>query len=235
LSSATAGQSAPITIQVKDEFGNLLKSGGAPVNGTITDLSGKLPPLKVEVFDNQDGTYGVSYNLDKAGDYQLDLKLGDASIKNAPFKLHVDPADTSVDNAEVTWLGNPIAGTTGGSVKLRDQFMNFQFKGGDKVIAEFLPQTALSVAASDKHDGTYDIVYPPGSKGKHEVKVSVNGKVAPGGPYQVDIQERPVDEETKKKIAHVLPHSSYVLQRLMARASDSEKAALLQELSSFKS
>lgn len=234
LTSATAGSSPPISVQVKDEFGNIVKSGGAPVKGTITPLSSGLPPVAVEVFDNQDGTYSVSYNLDKAGDYQLDLKLGDTLIKDAPFQLHVDPAETSVENAEVNWLGNPIAGLTGGNVKLRDQFMNLQFKGGDKVVAEFLPKSPFSVASVDKGDGTYDVVYPPGAKGKYQVMVRVNGKDAPGGPRDVDVQERPLDEETKKNVAAVLPHSAHVLQRLLATVTEGERVALLKELSSFK-
>lgn len=235
LHSAIAGLSAPVTIQVKDDFGNVIKTGGAPISGTLTHLQGNLPPVAVEVFDNQDGTYSVNYNLDKAGDYQLDLKLAGESIKDAPFKLHVNPGETSVENAEVNWLGNPIAGLTGGTVQLRDQFMNLQFKGGDKVHAEFLPESPLHVSAVDKGDGTYDIVYPPGAKGKYRVTVKVNGTPTPGGPQDVDVQEKPVDEETKKKVAHVLPHSAHVLQRLLGRATEGERASLLRELSSFKS
>jgi len=235
LHAVTAGTSAPISVQVKDNFGNTIKTGGAPINGTLTHLQGHLPPVAVEVFDNQDGTYSVNYNIDKAGDYQLDLKLGNALIKDAPFKLRVNPAETSVENAEVNWLGNPIAGLTGGTVQLRDQFMNLQFKGGDRVVAEFLPGSPVHVTAVEKGDGTYDIVYPPGSKGKYRVTVKVNGSAVPGGPRDVDVQDKPVDEETKKKAAAVLPHSAHVLQRLLGRASESERAALLRELSSFKS
>jgi len=227
--------SSPVTVQVRDNFGNVIKTGGAPINGTLTLLQGNLPPVAVEVFDNQDGTYSVNYTMDKAGDYQLDLKLGDSLIKDAPFKLHVNPGVTSVENAEVNWLGNPIAGLTGGTVQLRDQFMNLQFTGGDTVTAEFLPESPLHVAAVDKGDGTYDIVYPPGSKGKHKVTVKVNGSAVPGGPQDVDVQEKAVDEETKKKVASLLPHSAQVLQRLLGRASESERASLLKELSTFKS
>jgi len=188
----------------------------------------------LKFFDNQNGTYSVSYNLDKAGDYQLDLKLAGVSIKDAPFQLHVDPAETSVDNAEVNWLGNPIAGHTGGNVKLRDQFMNLQFKGGDNVMAEFLPQSSFTVSAVDKGDGTYDVVYPPHAKGKYQVQIKVNGKQVPGGPQQVDVQERPLDEETKRHVASVLPHSAHVLQRLLTKANEADRATLLKELSSFK-
>lgn len=235
LTLATAGVSSPITIQVMDEFGNAVKSGGAPIKGTLTYLTENLPPVDLEVFDNNDGTFTANYTLDKAGDYTLDLKLGDAPIKDAPFDLHVDPASTSVENAEVTWLGNPVAGTTAGRVQLRDQFMNLQFKGGDKVVAEFVPKTPASVTAVDKGDGTYDIVYPLGVKGKHKVSVKVNGKPVPGGDRDVEIEDKPVPEETKKEVTKVLPHSAHILNRLLAKANGAEQASLLRELSSFKS
>jgi len=233
LSNATAGLRTPVKVFLRDEFSNTLTLGGVPITGQLkSQETGEVVP--VSVVDNGNGTFDLSYDIEKAGEYELNIKLDGKLIKDAPFKIEVDPGISSVDNAEVSWLGNPTAGLTGGTIQLRDQFMNLQFKGGDSVVAEFKSKTPSNVTAFDKGDGTYDISYPFGAKGKHSVDVRLNGNTVPGSPWEVDVQESPLDEESKKKVDLLLPRSSFIMHRLLLKASPNERNALLKELAAVK-
>jgi len=56
--------------------------GGDPFQGTVTGPGGAVP---AQVFDNNNGTYAISYTLPKPGTYTISVKLMNKEIKGSPF------------------------------------------------------------------------------------------------------------------------------------------------------
>ena len=67
------------------------------------------------VKDNKDGTYDVDYLPKGSGQFKLDVTLGGAPIKNAPFNVLVHPGKAVAGNsvAEGNGLKTVVAGETG--------------------------------------------------------------------------------------------------------------------------
>jgi len=231
IKKAKVGDKNPFQIQLKDAFDNDVKFGGVDVGGELVPLDGKSPPVPIQAHDNGDGTYDCAYpSVKKAGKYKLVPKVNGKSIKDAPFEIKVDPGKTSSDNTLVDLPNRAVAGKDRIGVTLRDDQCNNLEKGGDKVLAHLLPLTPLEVNAHDNGDGTYAVDYPPGLRGDVEVKVKVNGKYAPTGPFNVNIEKKPVNKEHKEQAKELLPQTGGILARLLKEATDTERAAILKEL-----
>jgi len=184
-SHTTSGLPTQVLVTTFDKFGNKVKDGGAPINGEVI-CNGVSTPVKV--IDNGDGTYTVDYKINKTGNHQLNLKVGDEHIKGAPFNIRVDPGAVSIENTEVKLDLIARAGLSCGSVHLLDEHHNTRLTGGDQVIAVCKPISQVSVAAHDNGDGSYAVVYPPNARGKYKVTVSVNSNPAPKGPWDVEVK-----------------------------------------------
>jgi len=210
--------------------------GGADIGGNLRHLeSGDLVPILVE--DNDDGTYACSYpDLKKAGHYELTPTLSDHPIKHAPIKLHVKPGGTNLDNTSVEFPEVNLSGHTGPIVSLRDDNHNLRADGGDHVVAELLPKSKLPhVKARDKGDGTFEVDYPPNARGLYDVTIYVNGKEAPGGPYEVDVEDNPIQEAHAKRIDEIVPSNiASIMKRLLSDASNSEREKVLAAFADLK-
>lgn len=75
------------TIQACDLKGNKMAKGGDPFDVKITDSNGN--DLPVDIKDNNDGSYLVSYAPDAPGSYTIDASLRGEPIKGAPFSVSV--------------------------------------------------------------------------------------------------------------------------------------------------
>jgi len=233
---AVSGTTTDLTVQVKDKFGNTVKEGGAPVNGQVVykGTDEDLPPIPIEVLDNGDGTYTLNYNVQKAGPYDVEIKVGDEYIKDAPFKIEIDPGKTSIENTDIKFAPRGLAGLTGATVQIKDSNMNLRFNGGDSVEAEFTPLSKEKVSANDNGDGTYDVVFPPYCKGEYIVDITVNGEPVPESPWTRNVEENPLQATEKQTIHKQLPKSAHVLERLIAKTTPQEREVLLKELLSFR-
>merc|ERR1711988_375274 len=74
-------------IQACDLKGNKMAKGGDPFEVKITDSNGN--DLPVDIKDNDDGSYLVSYAPDAPGSYSIDASLRGEPIKGAPFSVSV--------------------------------------------------------------------------------------------------------------------------------------------------
>lgn len=74
-------------MQTKDAFGNNCVTGGAAIAVAVSGPNNE--SVKANVKDNKDGTYDVDYLPKGSGDFTLDVKLGGANIKDAPFKVKI--------------------------------------------------------------------------------------------------------------------------------------------------
>jgi len=228
---ATSGKPALFTVTSFDRFGNAVKEGGALINGELVLGNTSTP---IQVIDNGDGTYAVNYTVLKSGKYNLNVKVGDQLIKGAPLTVTVDPGEINIENTEITFLDRPLAGLSGVTIHMMDEQHNLRLAGGDKVVAECTPKSPVAVLATDNEDGTYHIAFPPNAKGKYRVNVKVNGHSAPKGPWELQVKENPLDEGSKQKIAKLLPKSSSILSRLLAKTTDKEREVIFAELSALR-
>lgn len=64
-------------------------TGGAPIAVAVSGPNNE--NVKANVKDNKDGTYDVDYLPKGSGDFTVDVKLGGANIKDAPFKVKIEP------------------------------------------------------------------------------------------------------------------------------------------------
>jgi len=234
LESAEIGKNNKFIVETRDKFDNKVGMGGADVGGHLESDDGSTLPI--EVNDLGDGTYECSYpSVNKAGEYKVIPTLNGQPIKGAPFTLSVNPGDTSVDNTDISLPDIHLAGGDGPCVTLRDIFGNKKSTGGDKVVAYLKPKTRLKpVKAVDNGDGTYEISYPPHLKGKYDVEVKVNDAVVPGGPWEVDVNDNPLDPESEQKVNELVsPDSSRLFQKLLANATEEERAQILAELAAL--
>jgi len=228
------GKDNVFTVEARDKFNNPLTMGGADVGGALT---GDGEPVLVEVVDNGDGKYTCRYpGLTKAGEYQLVPTLDGIPVKGAPFQLSVDPGDISVDNTDIVFPDVNVSGMEGPIVTLRDDQLNSRKTGGEKVIAEIRQKSRHPpVKAIDKGDGTYEIMYPANLKGNYEAVITVNGKDAPGGPWNIDVEEGNFSDEQRAEAENSMPHASSALLRLLKGASEVERDKILKEIAALAS
>jgi len=234
VEEAKVGKPNPFTVEARDKFDNKLTMGGAHVSGQLT--SPGVSPVPVHVEDNGDGTYKCSYpGVTKAGNYELTPTLNGHPVKGAPFKIKVKPGGTSIDNTKVDFPPQNLAGKPGPVVSLYDNQKNKRHKGGDKIVAELRPKSRLkSIPARDNGDGSYDIDYPPHLRGKYEIEVKVNKNVAPGGPWDVDVDENPLEDEEMEQVQNLMPGVAPTMQRLLMSATEKERRKILKEIAALK-
>jgi len=149
---------------------------------------------------------------------------------DAPFNLSVAPGGTNTDNTTVEFPDRHVAGTPGIKVSLHDDYGNLLKKGGDKVRAHLLPLDHLETDARDNGDGTYAVDYPPHIRGDVQVKVKVNGKHAPTGPFDVVVEDNPVPDDVQQEVSELLPGNGKLFNALLRDVSPADREALLEGL-----
>ncbi|HEU5048753.1 MAG TPA: Ig-like domain-containing protein [Gemmatimonadales bacterium] len=80
-----------ITVQAYDEFGNIVRTGGAVVSGEV--IGGPNEGIQLVVDDREDGTYLLSYiplfSDDDDDTDRIEILLGGAPIKGSPFSSKI--------------------------------------------------------------------------------------------------------------------------------------------------
>jgi filamin len=186
LTKATAGEPAKVNIITKDQFGNKLVEGGAPISGSLSGPE----EVPVSVIDNGDGTYTAEYDPKIAGEYTLNLKLGDDSIKDAPFKVVVSPStgDASQAQVDVDGVKEVVAGETGEfGVQAKDAFGNNLLNGGNALAATLDGPAPVEVATADNGDGSYKGSFVPTVTGEYKLGVTFDGAAVPNSPFAVKV------------------------------------------------
>jgi len=231
LESAQIGKNNVFTVESRDRFDNPLTDGGANVGGVIVSVDDGLE-VPIIVKDKGDGTYSCSYpGVKRSGDYKIIPTLDGKPVKGAPFQITVLPGEISVDDTDIAFPKHHVAGLQGPVITLRDEHKNSKKKGGDKIVAEIRRKTRLPpVKAHTKEDGTYEIDYPASLQGKYEASVTVNGKDAPGGPWDIDVEPTTVSEQHQQEISRLAPGATTPFLRFLNNASESEREKILKEM-----
>lgn len=85
-SRGNTNRTTVITVQTRDQSGNVLTVGGHTVEVTIT---GKNPVARFTARDNGDGSYTASYTPTRKGNDSIAITLNGASIGGSPYTTNV--------------------------------------------------------------------------------------------------------------------------------------------------
>ncbi|XP_028574971.2 filamin-B isoform X2 [Podarcis muralis] len=151
----------------------------------VTDQEGK--PKRVDVQDNQDGTYAVTYLPDKTGRYSVGIKYGGDDIPLSPYRIRASPAG---DASKCQATGPGIADT----VKSGEEVgfvVDAKSAGKGKVTCTVLTPEGTEVEAEviENEDGTYDIYYTAAKPGTYVIHVRFGGVDIPNSPFTVMVTE----------------------------------------------
>ncbi|XP_077181565.1 filamin-B isoform X4 [Paroedura picta] len=145
----------------------------------------------VEVQDNKDGTYAVTYVPRSAGMHTLQMKYDGEPVPNFPARVKVDPA---VDTSKIKVFGPGVEGkdvfreaTTDFTVDARPLTKT----GGDHIAAQIVNPSGASTDCliKDNADGTYAVEFTPYERGPHTVDVTYDDVPVPNSPFNVDVTE----------------------------------------------
>jgi len=177
------------TIHSVDADGNHVKEGGDPFEVKITGPQQVQP----KVTDNRDGTYSVVYQVEKPGDYTINVDLHGQPIKDAPFHPKIKwscAANRSYATGE---------GIEDGAVKDNkptkftihavDHEGNPRIDGGDPFVVKIGGPQERDIPAHvvDNHNGTYDVSYAPDKPGPIKIEVSLEGSQIKDAPFSLTV------------------------------------------------
>uniref|UniRef100_A0A670IU17 Filamin B n=1 Tax=Podarcis muralis TaxID=64176 RepID=A0A670IU17_PODMU len=146
----------------------------------VTDQEGK--PKRVDVQDNQDGTYAVTYLPDKTGRYSVGIKYGGDDIPLSPYRIRVSPAGDA-SKCQATECGSVGKHAIGFVVDAKSA-------GKGKVTCTVLTPEGTEVEAEviENEDGTYDIYYTAAKPGTYVIHVRFGGVDIPNSPFTVMVR-----------------------------------------------
>jgi len=166
------------TIHAVDHTGKPRNDGGDHFDVKIDGPKG---PVHPEVKDNNDGTYGVTFDPSEPGPYNIAVNLEGKPIKDSPWKVKCKEG-TDADNS-----GFGIFSFT---LQSRDKRKKPKTFGGDKFDVKINgPKgSEVEVQTTDNNDGTYTAVYAlSGEKGsKFKIWAGLNGKKV--GSFQQELR-----------------------------------------------
>eukprot|EP01098_Paradermamoeba_levis_P007724 TRINITY_DN3210_c0_g1_i2.p1 TRINITY_DN3210_c0_g1~~TRINITY_DN3210_c0_g1_i2.p1 ORF type:complete len:170 (-),score=27.71 TRINITY_DN3210_c0_g1_i2:66-575(-) len=162
--------------------------GGDPFVVQVTGPDGPLPlgPGGVDIKDNGDGTYDVTYNPTVHGPHEVDVKLRGKPVGGGPFHVDVKAGADHEHSVVESYSFVIRAKTKSGENKIfgGDDFqVTIDDPAGSRVPEEY-------VRVSDLGDGTYAVVYSlPDlhlgiNKGEYTVGVLLDGKHIKGSPWK---------------------------------------------------
>jgi len=217
IERATIGHDNRFTIQARDAFGNNLKSGGAKISGAIVAPDGSKAPVLGK--DNGDGTYQCSYpGVTKNGLSQLTPTLNGSPVKDAPFRLQVDSDLTDPSKTKVKQV--PV----GLEIELCDKHGNKrEADKKDKVGCKTKKKSEDKARAVRNPDGTFTVKWPSNYHGDYEATVTVNGQLAPGGPWAARVEQPPLSAQHRAAVEQAYPSVAKTLSRLLLAASPAER------------
>ncbi|KAL7862783.1 hypothetical protein SRHO_G00117670 [Serrasalmus rhombeus] len=182
LERAKAGELATFTVDCS-------RAGEAELTVEIVSDSG----VKAEVciFNNNDGTFSVTYTPQSHGPYTISIRYGGQMVPKCPIRIQVEPA---VDTSGVKVYG-PGVEPKG---VLRDVTTHFivdaramNKTGGNHVKVRIINPSGSNTDAhiTDKGDGTCRVEYTAFEDGVHVIEVFYDDVAVPKSPFRVSVVE----------------------------------------------
>ncbi|XP_046706222.1 filamin-C isoform X2 [Silurus meridionalis] len=182
LERAIVGSVASFTVDCS-------RAGDAELTVEIVSDSGA--KAEVHIYNNNDGTFSVSYTPPSHGPYTISIHYGGHMVPKCPIHLQVEPA---VNTSGVKVYG-PGVEPTG---VLRDVSTHFIVDarsltktGGNHVTVRIKGPSESSTDAyiTDKGDGTYRVEYTAFQDGMHLIEVFYDDVAVPNSPFHVSVVE----------------------------------------------
>ena len=188
-----------LSIIAKDQHGRARESGGDDVSVDIKSPSVRDGIERVNVTDNNDGTYRASYTPRVPGIHRVFVKINGAHIQGSPFSWSVksdrsarmstlqmeDKSDGVVYN---TLVNQPRDFT----IITRDNNGEQSVEEGDEISVQIKDpntRTLEVIPVQDRGDGRYTFNYRPNSTGNYQMTVKVNGNDIQGSPFTWAVEQ----------------------------------------------
>lgn len=184
LKRAIAGQ--PNTFKILSPEKGLLEKNKLEV--TVSSMDQEIP---VDMADNDDSTYTVTYTPPTEGDYVASVKFYEKPIPGSPFKITVVPAaDASKCRAYGPAL-HPnslhIAGTP------LDLFVDTKEAGtGELQVVVKGPDDSCPKVYQANEDGVFSLKFDVPDPGKYRAYIWWSQMPIPGSPFKVKVHPGPI-------------------------------------------
>jgi len=169
---------AVFTIEARDKNGKRRKEGGDPFK---VEVMGPTGPVPVNVVDNNDGTYQVTYNPQDAGRHDVAVTLDGKPIKGSTFRVDVNAG---------AFAGKSVMESFSFVVRAMDKRGKPLTVGGARIKANVTKpngQVCQNTKLDDNRNGTYTITYQAKETGNFKVSVTIDGKEIVGSPFDQKI------------------------------------------------
>lgn len=185
--NSIAGEDTVVRLTIRDEFYNDGITGGANVSALLIPL-GKVAvhedDISVEVEDEDDGTYVITYNAKVATQYTLRIIVSTEAkvidVVGSPTVVTVSPnvASGKYSVAEGRQTEVQAGMAIHYVLHTKDRFGNVRAKGGDAVIARLSGVGAASVTSQvrDDNTGLYYVKLIPYKVGSYYLVGFINGE-----------------------------------------------------------
>jgi len=201
LEGGEAHKPAHFTIEAHNKAGVRLVRGGHPFAVRVLNPYGE--PSPVDMLDNNDGTYSVTYHPTDFGEHVVEVTLNKAHVDKSAYRVPIDEnqdlASPSRSYAEGPGLEPGNKNTKPAEFTIYAVAPNGTPKktGGDlfDVHVEDPNGSLIQPDIKDNKDGTYTVKYQPTIPGNYNVDVVLRNKSKPlfydhvkNSPVQVAIQ-----------------------------------------------
>jgi filamin len=185
---------ATFTVHSVDIDGKPVRHGGEPFVAKIAGPVNKDIPLK----DNGDGTYTGTYNVDKPGDYTVDISLYDEPIRDMPKSVHVKASsDAGKSYAEGPGLDNPATHKPQEfTIHAIDHDGHPRTDGGEDFKVVLSGPETIHPDVRDNGDGTYTVQYEPKKAGDYKVNVTLEDTPIKDMPRTINVKATPAAGKT---------------------------------------
>ncbi|KAL0482778.1 hypothetical protein AKO1_014240 [Acrasis kona] len=186
------------SILARDQDGQPIHEGGDEFKCMVTSHDGDDECL--DVIDNNNGTYNVSFRPERPGAYQLNVTLDNLPISNSPLPLYItDGVSAQHSTAEGPGLKRAYANVPASFViRAKDQHgfdcnapgLHFDVEVSMRTNdSQSSPQPTIK-RLYYQAGGQYPIQYTPVKPGLHQVSVSLFGTPVVGSPFMVPVKDQ---------------------------------------------
>ena len=184
LKAAFAGEDAELVIEARDIIGNQRVVGDDPFE---VEIEGPSTP-QISVFDRDDGTYLVTWNVEATGQYTMRILLHGLQISGSPFVPVVMPG--RVVAVRCTGIGRGLTRAFAGEdakfvVESRDINRNKTTSGMKPFTVTVRGVISPEVHMIPGDEGEYNYSYRTARAGIYFVSVLYDGVDIGGSPFKL--------------------------------------------------
>ena len=190
LKAAFAGEDAELVIEARDIIGNQRVVGDDPFE---VEIEGPSTP-QISVFDRDDGTYLVTWNVEATGQYTMRILLQGLQISGSPFLPVVMPG--RVVAVRCTGVGRGLTRAFAGedakfTIESRDINRNKTTSGMKAFSVSVRGVISPQVHMIPGDEGEFHYSYRTARAGMYFVSVLYDGVDIGGSPFKLTVDPGP--------------------------------------------